>query len=167
MQFANNYEEYSKNETVKKILNKVCNRYLKYVCSKDEIESLKMTTLWKCSKNFNNNTGKTKAKFTSYLYKSIKNNAKRLKKKKDQREIQLFDFVDVTKYNPDIQIAHDILDSIKELNPELHEILILKYYYRYTNTEIGKIKGYTKEYARIKLKKAIELCRQIVYSNVG
>ena len=57
--------------------------------------------------------------------------------------------------------------SIKDLNEELYDILIYKYYYNMTNKEIGEKNGYGKEAARKKLKKALSLCREIVYSNVG
>ena len=63
--------------------------------------------------------------------------------------------------------ARDILMSVMDKNPELYDILIKKYYYGMTNKEIGQANGYGKEAARKKLKKAIELCRQIVYTNVG
>jgi DNA-directed RNA polymerase specialized sigma24 family protein len=51
--------------------------------------------------------------------------------------------------------------SVQDLNPELHKILIQKFYYGMTNKEIGEENGYGKEAARKKLKKALELCREL------
>lgn len=167
MQSANNkFEEYCKNEFIKRLMVKVCRRYLKFVCTEDEMESLRMSTLWRCVNNFHEIEG-SKAKFTSYLYRSIKNNAKKLKKEKSEREVQIFDFIDCTDYNPDIEEAHDILESLKVVNKESYDILIQKYFYQYTYAEIGQLNGYSGEYARLKIKKAIKLCRKIVYSKVG
>ena len=53
---------------------------------------------------------------------------------------------------------------MKDLDPELHDILVKKFYYNMTNREIGQANGYGKETARKKVKKAIELCRKIVYN---
>ena len=53
------------------------------------------------------------------------------------------------------------LDALKDKSPELHEIIIQKFYYRMTNKEIGEANGYGKEAARKKLKKALDLCREL------
>jgi hypothetical protein len=57
--------------------------------------------------------------------------------------------------------------SLEDINKELHQIIIQKFYYGMTNKEIGQKNGYGKEAARKKVKKAIELCQEIVYSNMG
>jgi DNA-directed RNA polymerase specialized sigma24 family protein len=101
----------------------------------------------------------------------MQNNSRRIYKKKVKQfnEVSLIEnyhsslFVDFEAKEE----ARDILMSVLDKNPELHDILIKKYYYGMTNKEIGEANGYGKEAARKKLKKAIELCRQIVYTNVG
>jgi len=157
------FQEALNNEYNKKILTKVCYENLKDVCSRDEIKSVMMNTLWNCVQKYN----KTKnVKFSSYLYQSIQNNTRRIYKKKirDTKNVSLIDnFHTVSIPFKDKEEARDILDSVKDLNAELHTILVQKYFYGMTNKEIGEANGYGKEAARKKLKKALELCREIVY----
>jgi RNA polymerase sigma factor (sigma-70 family) len=171
MQFANKkktFEEAINNDYYNKILYKVCNNNLKSVCDRDEIKTIVLTTLWNCIDKYNI---KKNVKFSSYLYRSIQNNSRRIYKKKikESREKPLIDNLhsELLIDNKSFEEARDILMSIKDLNEELYDVLILKFYYNMTNKEIGLKNGYGKEAARKKLKKALDLCRQIVYSNVG
>lgn len=162
------FEEAVNNDYYKKIMHKVCSENLKGICTKDEMKSIMMSTLWGCVQKFDNTK---KVKFSSYLYRSMQNNSRRLYKKK-QRQFKDSEFIDnfhsVLKVDTyAIDEARDILMSVKDLNPELHNILIQKFFHGMTNKEIGEANGYGKEAARKKLKKALELCREIVYSNVG
>jgi RNA polymerase sigma factor (sigma-70 family) len=150
------------------ILYKVCNTNLKTVCTKDEIKSIALSTLWNCIAKYNSTRGV--AKFSSYLYRSAENNTRRLYKKKikiQNTEIEIQDnYCGKTQENnrKAKEEAFEILDSVKDLDPELHDILVKKFYYNMTNREIGQANGYGKETARKKVKKAIELCRKIVYN---
>ena len=162
------FEEAINNEYYKKILTKVCHKNLKKICTRDEMRSVMMSTLWSCVQKFNKGRN---VKFSSYLYQSIQNNTRRIYKKK-AREFNNVNLIDnlhscLVYDNKSIQEAKDILDSVQDLNPELHKILVQKFYYGMTNKEIGEANGYGKEAARKKLKKAIELCREIVYTTVG
>lgn len=156
------FEEAINNEYYKKIMHKVCNENLKGIATKDEIKSLIMNTLWNCIQKFDDNK---KVKFSSYLYRSIQNNSRRIYKSK-AKEFRNIEYIENYHVIPDNdfknkQEAKDILMSVVDLNPELHNILIQKFYYNMTNKEIGKANGYGKEAARKKLKKAIELCREL------
>lgn len=150
------------NEYYKKIMYKVCSENLKGVCTKDEMKSIMMSTLWGCIQKFDSSK---KVKFSSYLYRSMQNNSRRVYKKKqkyakDHEYIE--NFHSVAKYDNDAKNeARDILMSVQDLNPEMHKILIQKFYYGMTNKEIGESNGYGKEAARKKLKKALELCREL------
>lgn len=163
-----NFEEAINNEYYKKIMNKVCKENLKGICTKDELKSIMMNTLFSCLKKFDKQKN---VKFSSYLYRSIQNNSRRIYKNKAKsfKDVSLIDnfhsklIVD----NKAFDEARDILMSVKDKDPVLHDILIKKFYYRMTNKEIGESNGYGKEAARKKLKKALDLCRQIVYSNTG
>ena len=62
-----NIENYLKNPDVVNIMNAVSNKYSKSI-DLDEIDSIKMLTLWKCVKKFDPDRG---AKFTSYLYQQL------------------------------------------------------------------------------------------------
>lgn len=165
MQSANDiFQEAINNEYYKKILYKVCNENLRDVCTKDEIQSVALSTLWNCVQKYKANKEVT---FSTYLYRSIQNNSRRLYKKKIKtcREKQLFINQTDLVFDPDNQEeARDILMSVKSVNQELYNILVQKFFYGMTNKEIGQANGYGKEAARKKLKKAIELCREIVYS---
>jgi RNA polymerase sigma factor (sigma-70 family) len=156
------FEEAINNDYYKKIMHKVCNENLKGMATKDEIKSLIMNTLWNCIQKFDD---QKKVKFSSYLYRSIQNNSRRIYKNK-AKEFRNIEYIENYHSIPDNdfknkQEARDILMSVVDLNPELHNILVQKFYYNMTNKEIGEANGYGKEAARKKLKKAIELCREL------
>lgn len=164
-------EEFQKaltNKYYMSILYKICNNNLSSVCSKEEIKSIAMSTLWNCISKYNESRGV--AKFSSYLYKSAENNTRRLYNKKiktKNTEVELHTFHICSRMEDDRlakQEAFEILESVKELDEESYDILIKKYYYGMTNKEIGISNGYGKETARKKVKKALELCRDIVYN---
>ena len=156
------FEEAINNDYYKKIMHKVCNENLKGMATKDEIKSLIMNTLWNCIQKFDD---QKKVKFSSYLYRSIQNNSRRIYKNK-AKEFRNIEYIENYHSIPDNdfknkQEVRDILMSVVDLNPELHNILVQKFYYNMTNKEIGEANGYGKEAARKKLKKAIELCREL------
>jgi RNA polymerase sigma factor (sigma-70 family) len=158
------FDEAYDNDYNRKIMNKVCYENLKGICSKDEMKSVMMNTLWTCIQKFND---KKNVKFSSYLYRSIQNNTRRIynKKAREFKNVTLIDNLHTVAISQkEKEEVRDILDSIKDLNYELYNIIIQKFYYGMTNKEIGQANGYGKEAARKKLKKAIELCREIVYN---
>jgi RNA polymerase sigma factor (sigma-70 family) len=126
------------------------------------MKSIMMSTLWGCIQKFDSSK---KVKFSSYLYRSMQNNSRRVYKKKskyfkDHEYIE--NFHGLLKVDNDAKNeARDILMSVQDVNPELHKILVQKFYYGMTNKEIGEVNGYGKEAARKKLKKALELCREL------
>jgi RNA polymerase sigma factor (sigma-70 family) len=156
------FQEALNNEYYSKILHKVCRENLNGVCNKDEIKSIMMNTLWDCLGKYNSAKN---VKFSSYLYRSIQNNSRRVykKKAKEFKNVQIIDnFHSVLSYdNKAKEEVRDILNDLQSKNAELHQVIIQKFYYRMTNKEIGEANGYGKEAARKKLKKAIELCREL------
>lgn len=169
MQFANEmFQEALENKYYMNILFKICNTNLGTVCTKDEIKSVAMSTLWNCVTKYNKEKGV--AKFSSYLYTSAERNTRRLYKKKikaSSKEVELQTYHFSTRQEENRlarQEAFEILESLKDIDPELHDILIKKFYYGMTNKEIGEANGYGKEAARKKVKKALELCKDIVYN---
>lgn len=161
----NSFKEAINNEYYKKIMSKVCSENLRGVCTKDEIKSIMMTTLLGCMQKYDNTKN---VKFSSYLYTSIQNNTRRIYNKKS-RDFKNQEFIDNYHSLKDCDLeskeqARDILMSLKDLNPDLYNIVVQKFYYGMTNKEIGEANGYGKEAARKKLKKALQLCREIVYS---
>ena len=61
------FEDYLNDTNIVNIMNKVASRY-KRAIDLDEIESIKMLTLWKCVDKYDPERG---AKFTSYLYQQL------------------------------------------------------------------------------------------------
>lgn len=154
-------------ENYTNLMYRIANKNLSTVCSRDEIKSIVMSTLWRCVNQYNPN--KSTAKFTSYLYSSMENNTRRLYKKKIavKKEKQLNENIFISNTVCDESIKRevfDILESLKDIDEDSYNILIQKYYYNMTNKEIGQSNGYGKESARKKVKKALELCRDIVYN---
>ena len=60
-------EKLLKDSNIVNIMNAVANRYSRSI-DRDEIESIKMITLWKCRDKYDPTRG---AKFTSYLYQQL------------------------------------------------------------------------------------------------
>ena len=146
------------------LMKKICYKNLRNVCTQEEMDSLIYLTYVKCLKSFN--PTKSDAKFTTFLYHSISKSSrshyKKIKKYNNQSLELLHNNLEAKSKNKD-DVYH-IIESLKEKNKEFYEIIVDKYIYNKTNSEIGDSNGYSKETARKKLKQAIELCRQIVYN---
>ena len=140
-----NIDEAVKNIDYKKIMDKVCSKYNRFVDA-DDLSSLRMLTLWDCLKKFDTSRN---VKFTSYLYQqltyAIKNH---LKKKK--REFTNIPF----------DVAKDPIENVNviliDFPSEYRNLLKQKYISRMTMTEIGLANGYSRETARRKVNKAIK-----------
>lgn len=151
-----NIETYLKNPDVVNIMNAVSNKYRKSI-DLDEIESIKMTTLWKCIDKFDPLRG---AKFTSYLYQQLSFAFKNELKKKKQvwnRDNNQIDAIT----NYDSQEAKlDFNDTISGLPDDVAKILEQRFLGNMTMVEIAKANGYSRETARRRLKKAIKICKK-------
>jgi len=147
-----NFENYWKKIDIQNIMNKVASRY-KGSIDIDDIESIKMQTLWKCIEKYDESRG---SKFTSYLYQQLsfafKNKLKSKKVEFANSEIEKPDGKNKHKY--------EIIDILTGLEPELEEVLTQRFYYNMTMVEIGKANGYSRETARRRLKKAIKTCQK-------
>ena len=80
-----NIEELLKDPSIIGIMKAVENKYSKNI-DPDQLESIKLNTLWECTKKYDETRG---AKFTSFLYQQLnfafKNELK--KKKKDPHKV--------------------------------------------------------------------------------
>ena len=147
-----NFEEYWKSIDIQNIMNKVASRY-KNAIDFDDIESIKMQTLWKCIDKYDPNRG---TKFTSYLYQQITFAFKnKLKKKRVEFNSNSLEKVDVKNKS-----RMEVLDILTGLDPEMRDILNKKFYYNMTMVEIGQSNGYSRETARRRLEKAIKICKK-------
>ena len=148
-----NFEEYWKSSDVQNIMNKVANRY-KRAIDFDDIESIKMQTLWKCIDKYDSSRG---TKFTSYLYAQI-TFAFKNKLKKKRIEFNRNDALE--KVDTKNSGRMEVFDILTGLDPELKDVINKRFYHNMTMVEIGKSNGYSRETARRRLKKAIKICKK-------
>lgn len=146
------------------LMKKVCYKNLKTVMNAEDMDSLIYYTYAQCLKNYKSDLGQ--AKFTTYLHHSINNNSRKIylkivRSKEKQTSPFSINRSSYVCYNTEL---FDILDSLKDIDIASHDILIQKFLYGMTNEEIGKANGYCREAARKKVKKALNICREIVYS---
>jgi RNA polymerase sigma factor (sigma-70 family) len=148
------FEEKWNNTDVKNIMNKVSNRYVKNI-DMDDLESIKMNTLWKCIEKYDSDKG---TKFTSYLYQqltfALKNQIK--KKRKEFNSQRTLEKMDVNQ-----MMYQEVYDIITGLEEEDTKILEQRFYHNMTMKEIGRQNGYSRETARRRLKNAVKLCQNI------
>ena len=145
-----NFEEAHKSIDNKRIMDKVASKYSRII-DPDELESLKLITLWECTKNYDPSRN---MKFTSYLYQQlgykIKNTIKKLSREFTNSSIES---PSLPKENFDI-----LVDG---LSPEAQSILKQKFLKNMTMEEIGTANGYSRETARRKVKKALTQFQKI------
>ena len=147
-----NFEEYWKSSDVQNIMHKVANRYRNAI-DFDDMESIKMQTLWKCIDKYDPERG---TKFTSYLYQQITFAFKnKLKKKRIEFNNDSLEKVD-TKHTARMEV----FDILTGLDSELRDVINKRFYHNMTMVEIGESNGYSRETARRRLKKAIKMCKK-------
>lgn len=135
---------------VSNIMNKVANRYRRNV-DLDEIESIKMNTLWKCIEKHDEN----KSKFTSFLYSQL---SYALKNKVKKKKVE-YNCSSIEKNDYKAEISLEYTDIVSGLPDEERHILNQRFYENLTMKEIGRINGYSRETARRRLKNAINICK--------
>ena len=146
------FEDYLNDTNIVNIMNKVASRY-KRAIDLDEIESIKMLTLWKCVDKYDPERG---AKFTSYLYQQLQWALKnKLKKKKIE-----YGCDNIEKTDSGAKIAMEARDVMLGLDPEVQNILSQRFFYNMTMVEIAQANGYSRETARRRLKTAIKICKK-------
>ena len=147
-----NFEEYWTSSDIQNIMNKVSNRYKKAI-DFDDIESIKMQTLWKCMDKYDASRG---TKFTSYLYAQLSFAYKnKIKKKRREFNVDIIENVDRKQ-----AARYEVRDILIGLDPEDRDVLNKRYYHNMTMLEIGRSNGYSRETARRRLKKALKICQK-------
>lgn len=178
--------EYYLNDTdIKNIARSIANRFSKSI-DPHTISSSFHITLKKCIEKYDENRG---AKFTSYFYQQylycLKNHLKsfQISKQKDNdfrngnismyhtrkdsnkkkirrlgRDAQMI--LGIKDLSGEAKAAQQVKLILDSLPKESEKILRQKYFERLTFKEIGEVNGYSRETARRKLKKAIELSRK-------
>lgn len=145
-------ELYISDHNIKALMNSVCSKYSKNI-DHDQIESIKLITLWECIKKYNKDKG---AKFTSFLYQRL-DFALRNELKKKRKE---FNFED-RDYGTKIEIKNNSFNELVDgLSTEDARLLSQKYIHNMTMVEIGEANGYSRETARRKINNAKKVCEQ-------
>ena len=152
-------ENYLKNPDVVNIMNAVSNKYSKSI-DLDEIDSIKMLTLWKCIEKYDPDRG---AKFTSYLYQQLSFAFKNELKKKKQMWYRDNAQIDIISNNDDHDSHIEFRDTISGLPEDVSTILRQRFLGNMTMVEIAKANGYSRETARRRLKTAIKICKKSNY----
>jgi len=135
---------------VSNIMNKVANRYRRNI-DLDEIESIKMNTLWKCIEKHD----ESKSKFTSFLYSQL---SFALKNKVKKKKVE-YNCSTIEKNDYKAEIYMEYTDITSGLPEDVRHIIDQRFYQNLTMKEIGKINGYSRETARRRLKNAINICK--------
>lgn len=147
-----NIEESLKDPSIVGIMKTVENKYSKNI-DPDQLESIKLNTLWECTKKYDETRG---AKFTSFLYQQLtfafKNELKRKKKEFSTENIEI-----VQPFVKNNQDTYELMDGVPV---DMKKIILQKYVYNMTMVEIGKANGYSRETARRKLQKAVKFFKQ-------
>lgn len=155
------FEELWENSDVRNVMNKVSNLYKKNI-DPDDIESIKMDTLWNCIEKYDEKRG---TKFTSFIYQRLSYAYRTfLKSKRITDDIKVL--ASETFYScPAIDKKEldrmEVFDIITGLDEETKNILNQKFYENLTVTEIGRQNGYSRETARRKLQNAIKKCKML------
>ena len=146
-----------KDPNIVNIMNAVSNRYNRSI-DRDEIDSIKMITLWKCIDKYDASRG---AKFTSYLYQQLSFAYKNELKKKKQMlyldSLQL-DFIKSDSVYRDS--SGEFMDVLSGLPKDVSDILKQRYIGNMTMVEIARANGYSRETARRRLKRAVKICKK-------
>ena len=143
--------------SIQMMLNKVGNRYFRSI-DPDDIESLKMDSLWKALKDFDASRG---TKFSSYLYTKFNYALKsQLKKKRIERTNILGDRDSLDAVDEKQQAVDDVRDLTVGLAVEYKKVLHQKFQLGLTTSEIGNLNGYSRETARRKIKNALKACKK-------
>lgn len=147
------FEDLVKDPDIVNIMNKVSSKFQNNI-DFDDIQSVKLDTLWKCVENYDSTKG---AKFTTYLHNQLnyafRNNLKKKKPQVNLGELHT-SVVGSHDYSRD---AHDVVNG---LPTDISHILEQRYLYNMTMVEIGQANGYSRETARRRLKNAIKICRK-------
>ena len=148
------FEEKWNSSDVINIMNKVGNRYSKNIDA-DELDSIKMDTLWRCVKKYDESRG---SKFTSYLYQQL-SYALKNKTKKKRNEFNVEN--NLEKPDTKAMSREYVFDIVTGMEEEETHILHQRFFKNMTMKEIGHENGYSRETARRKLKNAVETCKSV------
>lgn len=148
------FEDKWNDPSVQSIMAKVSGRYRKNI-DVDDIDSIKMDTLWSCVERFDPSRG---AKFTSYLYQQL---SYAFKNKVKKKKFQFSNVADLEKVDIDFENYMNVKEFLVGLDEELIEVIEQRFYKNMTMIEIGQVNGYSRETARRRVQKAVKICKDM------
>ena len=153
------YNEAYKNKDNQKIIQSVLSKYRRQL-DKDTLKSCGLNALWRCLQSHSDNF---KTKFTSSLWRFVNWECKKELQTLARTKYKSTELYDI----PIEETSFTIFDELHGLlPPEYCKIVKLRFEHGMTLREIGKVFGYTKESARLKLQHALKQIKQVVYNNV-
>lgn len=147
------------NDEYQKIMSKASQKFAK-ILNRDELESCKMTALWKALENYDGsrtNSKNKKSKFTSYLYRGVELECKTAVKfvlAGRRNESILHDNIGVESNSIE---AFELKDEISKT--EYGEILEDVYYNGLNTKELSKKFGVSKQIIAIRKKRALNFLK--------
>lgn len=156
------YQDAYKNQDNQRVIKSVLSKY-RHKLDEHTLESCGLQALWKClqSHDYSFTT-----KFTSSLWKFTTWECKReiAKVKNKSREQPLEFSADIA---PDKQpVSYDLSDYFSLLSDDEKQVLNYRFVENMTLLEIGNRFGFTREAARLKIKKAINKIKDSVYNEI-
>lgn len=157
------FEEAWNNVEFRKIMHAASKHYARLI-DKDDLESLQMTTLWKCLQKYNS---ESKMSFTTYLYTQIRYTIWNLLTA-TSKKLKVSNAIEVTTVAPvdsmirscrDNQVVSDLMES---LNKEDRRLIQQRFFDNLTYEEIAKRNDFTKETARRKIKYILAKSKRLV-----
>lgn len=148
------FDEKWNDPSIQSVMTKVSNRYKRNV-DLDEIDSIKMDTLWVCIDKFDPTKG---MKFTSYVYQQL---SYAFKNKVKKRGVQFNNVDTLEKIDEDFENQVNVSEFLFGLDEELIQVIEQRFYKNMTMIEIGKTNGYSRETARRRVQKAIKICKNM------
>lgn len=142
-----------KDKAINHLMNSVCSKYQKNI-DFDQMESIKLNTLWECIKKYDETRG---AKFTSFLYQQL---TFALKNEVKSKKIKQFNTSSIEHNTAEKQPQVNFIDLFDGLPLDMAKILSQKFVDNMTMVEIGEKNGYSRETARRKLKNAVKMFKQ-------
>lgn len=142
-----------KDKAINHLMNSVCSKYQKNI-DVDQMESIKLNTLWECIKKYDENRG---AKFTSFLYQQL---TFALKNEVKSKRIKEYSTNNIEHNTAEKQQQISLNELFDGLPIDTANILAQKFVDNMTMVEIGEKNGYSRETARRKLKNAIKIFKQ-------
>ncbi len=146
--------EILRNEDIKKICMKAASSFSECL-SKDEIENCIHNAAWSASLNYDPDR---KTKFATYLYRGVVNECikcKKFTKKNKANHVPINNNLLSGKFSRFEKI--ELLDEIRVCSEP--DILIDRFFYNMTLSEIAVKKGLSKETVRFKLKKNLDFLK--------